>query len=363
MSFTVQEIAAALNAECAGEVDLLVERATEPSRAAPGDLALAMDQSYAEALSGSAAEVAVLWEGADWQSYGLKAAIFVSRPRYAMVGITEKFDLAPEIPPGIHPTAIVDPSAKIGANASIGPFTLIGARVEIGDNARILSHVSIGEDTKIGPDCLIYSGARIGSRVTLGARLVVHYNAIIGGDGFSFVTPEPSAVEKARAQLKSGTTATRQAYSRISSNGSVRLGDDIEVGSCATIDKGTVVDTEVGDGTKIDNHVQIGHNSKVGRHCLLCGHSGVAGSSVVGDRCVLGGQSGVADHLILGDDVIIAGGTGVISNVPSGRVMMGYPAVKIEQNIASYKALRRLPRLMAKLEDLQKQVSKLTGKP
>lgn len=352
LTHTIREIADALGADCAGNTDLPVIRATEPGLAGPDDLALAMTPDYAEALGQGSARGAVLWQGADWQEMGLEAAIFVSRPRYALSGITAAFDLPPELEPGIHLSAIIHPSARIGDNASIGPFTVIGARAEIGENARILSHVTIAEDAVIGPDALIYSGVRIGSRVTIGARLIAHYNGVIGSDGYSFVTPEPSAVEEARAQFKTSGTAKKQAYERISSTGSVRLGDDIEAGACVTIDKGTVVDTVIGDGTKIDNHVHVGHNVKIGQYCLLCGHVGVAGSSVVGDRCVLGGQSGVGDHLILGDDVIVAGGTGVLSNVPSGRVMMGYPAMKIEQSIESYKALRRLPRMMAKLQEL-----------
>jgi UDP-3-O-[3-hydroxymyristoyl] glucosamine N-acyltransferase len=135
----------------------------------------------------------------------------------------------------------------------------------------------------------------------------------------------------------------------------VEIGDDVEIGSGTTVDAGTLRPTRIGDGTKVDNMVMVAHNAVVGRHCLLCGHSGVAGSSVLGDRVVLGGQSGVADNLRVGDDAVIAGGTSVLSNVPAGRVMMGNPAMRMDASIESYKALRRLPRL---LRDLASGVSK-----
>lgn len=363
MGQTIGEIAQALGATCAGDTTLQVRRATEPSTAGPQDLALAMDKSYGEALAKGRARAAVLWDGADWRALGLDAAIFVARPRFAMAGITTAFEHPPKIAAGIHPLTVIDPSADIAADAAIGPFCVIGAQVKIAAGARILPHVTIAEGTSIGPDALLYSGVRIGARVRIGSGFIAHYNAVIGSDGFSFVTPEPSATEEARADFKSSGTKSKQSYSRIASTASVVIGDKVELGACATIDKGTVTDTVIGDGTKIDNHVQVGHNVRVGRDCLLCAHAAVAGSSILGDRVVLGGQAGIGDHLVIGDDVIAAGATAILSNVPAGRVMMGYPAVKMTQNIASYKALRRLPRLLARLDELQKQVSNLRKTP
>lgn len=358
MSHRIDEIATALGAEFAGDGSLKINRAAEPGKAGPDDLALAMDKAYAADLTKGQAKAAVLWQGADWQALGLQSAIFVTRPRAAMAGLTGLFSQAPEIAPGIHPTAIIDPTANLGPGAAIGAFTVIGARAKIGANARIMSQVTIAEDVTIGADCLIFSGVRIGSRVQIGSHLIAQYNAVIGGDGFSFVTPEAGAIEAAKATHSSTAAAKAQAYLRIHSVGSVKIGDHVEIGSASTIDKGTISDTEIGDGTKIDNHVQIGHNVKIGKDCLLCAHAAVAGSSVLGDRVVLGGQAGVADHITLGDGVIAGGASAILSNVPAGRVVMGYPAMKMDQNIEAYKALRRLPRLFAKVEELQKRLSK-----
>ena len=197
---------------------------------------------------------------------------------------------------------------------------------------------------------------RIGARVRIGDRFIAQPGAVIGGDGFSFVTPTPGHVEEARA-TGAITAEEQDAYVRINSLGAVAIGDDVEVGANSCIDRGTIADTVIGDGTKIDNLVQLGHNVKVGAHCLICGHVAVGGSTVIGDRVVLGGKAAIADHLTIGANAVITGNSGVASNVPPNRIMMGYPAVRMEQNVEMYKALRRLPRVLARLEAAQKPVS------
>jgi UDP-3-O-[3-hydroxymyristoyl] glucosamine N-acyltransferase len=280
----------------------------------------------------------------------------VPRPRYALAALTAAFDRPPALAAGIHATALIDPSARVGEGAAIGPYVVIGAGVAIGARARILSHVSIGEDTAIGEEALLHAGVRIGARVTIGARFIAQPGAVIGGDGFSFVTPAPGLVEGARGGGDLSAIEAQE-YVRIHSLGGVRIGDDVEVGANACIDRGTIADTVVGDGTKIDNHVQVGHNVRIGRTCLLCGHAAVGGSTVIGDRVVLGGKAAIADHLTIGANSVITGHSGVASNVPPNRIMMGYPAVPMAQNVEMYKALRRLPRLIARLEAAEKRVS------
>ena len=356
--YTIGDIAKELGAEAAGDLNLSVYRVREPQNAQAGDLALAMEESYAEALTSGSAEAAVVWTGADWQNLGLKAAIFAPRSRYVLSGVTHVFEKAPEVSPGIHPSAVIDPSASIGENASIGPFVVVGARAKIGANARILSHCTVSEDAVIGSNALLYQSVRVGARVRIGDDFIAQSGAAIGSDGFSFVTPKPGAVEEARATGAVTTASRTEGFARINSLGTVVIGNNVEVGVNAAIDRGTIANTTIGDGTKIDNLVQIGHNVTVGQHCLLCGQSGIAGSSILGDRVVLGGQSAVADHVTVGSDVILAGKSGISSNVPPGRVMMGYPAVRMDLNIESYKAVRRLPRLVAKVQKLEKTVFK-----
>lgn len=353
---TIARIAEALGAEAEGALDLQVDGAAEPASAGPRDLALALAPSWAEALVRGSARAAVLWPGADWRALGLEAAIFAPRGRLALARLTQLLD-EPPFPQGIHPSAMVDPSARIGEGAGVGALCVIGAGAEIGDGTLVGPHVTVAAGARIGPGGLIHPGVRIGRHVRIGARVVIQPNAVIGGDGFSFVTAEPANVEVARETLGKGAppVLADATWHRIHSLGGVEIGDDVEIGSGTTVDAGTIRPTRIGDGTKIDNMVMVAHNAVVGRDCLLCGHSGVAGSTVLGDRVVLGGQAGVADNLAVGSDVVVTGGSSVLANVPAGRVMMGNPATRMDLQVESYKALRRLPRV---LRDLAAGVSK-----
>ncbi len=353
---SIAELARSLGAEAEGDTGIEVSGAAEPAAAGPDQIALAMQPTFAGDLARGGARAAILWPDADWRALGLEAAIMAPRPRYVLAGVTRVFERAPELAPGVHPSAVIDPTAELGEGVAVGPFVAIGARARIGAGARIFSHVSIAEDAVIGVGALILNGVRIGARVRIGDRFIAQPGVVLGADGFSYVTPSPGMVEEARA-TGVVTAEEQEEYVRINSLGSVVIGDDVEIGANSCIDRGTIADTRVGDGTKIDNHVQIGHNVRIGRTCLLCGQAGVAGSTVIGDRVVLGGKAGVADHLRIGSNVVITGNSGVNSHVPDNKIMMGFPAVRIDQNVEMYKALRRLPRLMARLEAAQKAVS------
>lgn len=344
--FTIAEIADAIGGQAVGDAELRVSHASEPTNAQADALALAMSPKYAEALSEGNARAAMLWGDADWQELGLEAAVLVSRPRYAMSSMTRLMDPGHDVEQGIHATSIVHPTARIGPDAAVGPFVLIGANVEIGSGATISSHVSIAENASIGKDSLILQGVRIGARVRIGANFIAQPGAVIGADGFSFVTPQKSGVEKARESLGDQGEKIDQSWTRIHSLGSVTIGNNVEIGANSTVDRGTVRNTSVADGSKLDNLVHLGHNVQVGRDCLLCGQVGVAGSVKIGDRVVLGGQVGVSDNIFVGDDVIAGGGTKIMSNAPAGRVLLGYPAVKMDTQIEMQKAMRRLPRFM-----------------
>ncbi len=357
MPYTIAEIAAALEAQALGATDLEITGAAEPATAGPDDLALAMDPKYTDGLAEGRARAAIVWDGADWEALGLEAAIVVPRPRYAMSGLTQLMDPGPEIAPGIHPSAVIDPTAEIGEGAAIGPFVVIGARVAIGPNARIASHVSIGEDTTIGAEALIHAGVRIGARVTIGDRLIAQPGAVAGADGFSFVTPEKSRVEEARASLGKEMETINASWTRIHSLGQVEIGDDVELGANSCIDRGTIRATKIGSGTKLDNLIHVAHNCEIGNDVLLCALVGIAGSTKIGHRVVLGGQVGVGDNLTVGDDVVAGGATKILSKIPAGRVVLGYPAMKMEQYIQASQNWRRLPRLMEDVRALKKAVS------
>ncbi|MBV7393397.1 UDP-3-O-(3-hydroxymyristoyl)glucosamine N-acyltransferase [Mameliella sediminis] len=361
MTYTIEEIARALGMTAEGAVSLSVTGLAEPADAGPDQLALAAKPEFLDALGEGQARAALVPAGTDWRALGLEAALMAERPRFAMSGLTGMMDPGQGYPVGVHPQSAVDGSAELGEGVSVGPFTVIEAGARIGAGSVIGPQCYVGRDTVIGEDAILHSGVRIMAGVVIGQRFIGQPGAIIGGDGFSFVTPELSGVEKARASLGEEGNDSAQSWARIASLGSVTIGDDVEVGAGSTIDRGTIRDTRIGDGTKIDNLVQIGHNVVIGRDCLLCGHVGMAGSTVVGDNVVLGGKVGVSDNLRIGDRAILGGATIVLTNVPAGRVMLGYPAMKMEQHVEAYKGLRRLPRLFRDVADLKKSVSKLMG--
>lgn len=358
MTRTIQSIAEAIGARAEGNLGLCVSGASEPSRASSDQLAMAMSPDFAALIGQGAAKAAMLWDDADWQSYGVEAAILVARPRYAMAGVTELFDHASIAEPGIHPSAVVHPSAVIGEQVSIGPLCVIEAEAKIGAHSQVGPQVHIGQGASIGAYARIHAGAKIGRNVTIGENFIAQPGAVVGGDGFSFVTPEPDAVEAVRSTLGDRTDRQQQAYARIHSLAAVTLGDDVEIGANASIDRGTLVDTKIGRGTKIDSLVQVGHNAEIGEDCLLCGQVGIAGSTKIGNRVVLGGQVGVTDHLKIGNDVIAGAGTLIRTNQSDGKVLLGNPAMDMSASIEAYKGLRRLPRLFAQVATLRKALSK-----
>ena len=361
MDLTIEKIAEQIGAEAVGDITLRPARPRQPDEAGADDLALAMDDAFVAQLADSPVRMAVLREGTDWQALGLTAAVLVSRPRYAMAGLSRLFERKPARN-GIHPSAIVDPTAQLAPDVTVGALAVIGARTRIGAGGRIDPQVTVGDDVTIGEDACLMAGCRIGSEVRIGDRFIGQMNAVIGGDGFSFVTAQPSAVEDYMAAGTISASMKPDRHERINSLGSVVIGDDVEVGSCSVIDKGTVSDTRIGNGVKVDAHVMIGHNVQVDDTTLLCAQVGIAGSTKIGKRVVLGGRVGVADHISIGDDSIALAGSGVTTRVPERTVVMGYPALKQETFMKMFKAMRRLPMMSEKLNALHKLVSNTENK-
>ncbi|MEI4194997.1 UDP-3-O-(3-hydroxymyristoyl)glucosamine N-acyltransferase [Roseovarius sp. E0-M6] len=357
MTYTVKEIAEALGAQALGASSIRISGVAEPADAAEDHLALAMKPEYAEALPKGRARAALVWDGADWQALGLEAAIIAPRPRFAMSGLTALMDKGEGWDDGIHPSAIISDSAILSEGVSVGPLTVIGAGARIGKGTRIGPQATIGADAEIGEACLVREGVRIAARVRIGDRVVLNPGCALGGDGFSFVTPDLSNVEAARATLGDQADTETQSYVRIHSLGSVRIGDDVEIGANTAIDRGTIRDTVVGNRTKIDNLCMIGHNVVIGSDTLLCGMVGIAGSTRIGNNVVLGGQVGVSDNIFVGDRVIAGGGTKIFTKTPAGRVILGNPAIKMETQMNINRNLRRLGRLFDDVAALKKSVS------
>jgi len=221
-----------------------------------------------------------------------------------------------------------------------------------------MSNVTVGAEARIGSGSLLHAGARIGERVRIGARAIIHHNASIGADGFSFVTPEMGSAEQARGG-DATITAQNVLLTRINSLGTVVVGDDVEIGACTSIDRGTISATRIGNSTKIDDLVMIGHNVVVGENCMICGQVGIAGSATIGDRVVLAGQVGVADHVTIGSDVVVAARSGVAMALPDRMVAMGTPAIARAEATEIYMHQRRLKRLFRDVGEMKQRLNSI----
>jgi len=348
-------IAEALNARVVGSADVDIDRPVHPEDAASAnDLALAMEKDLLPLLAACPARTAVVTEGMEVPPGAVDAYLVVSRAKVALGGLTQLFERPVYRRPGIADSAVVHPDADLGADCSVGDFVVIGPGAEIGDGTVLLSHVTIGAGAKIGAEGLLHPGVRIGDRVQVGDRVIIHQNAVIGADGFSFVTPERGSVESAKETGR--VDATNLAIRRVNSIGTVIIGDNVEIGANTAIDRGTVSATRIGRNTKIDNLVQIGHNVRIGENCMICGQVGIAGSSEIGDRVVLAGGVGVGDHVRIGNDAIVAAGSGVGSNVPAKAVFAGYPAIPRDRAFEQYTYITRLKSLFAEVTKLKERL-------
>lgn len=360
-TFTMAQVAEALGGKLVGDGALTVGRVAHPADIrGVADLVLAVDPSLLPLLAQGGAKAAILAEGVPVPAE-LQAAILVGRSRYAMSKLTRLFEDVVHVPPGIHPTAIVEEGAKVGKNVAIGAQSYICAGSEIGDGCVIHPQVYVGPTASIGAGGLLYPGTRIGARVKIGARCIIHFNASVGADGFSFVTPQMGSVEAAKATGEIGTASNTELV-RIASLGAVEIGDDVEIGANTSIDRGTIVSTRIGNGTKIDNQVQIGHNVVIGENCMLCGRVGIAGSSEIGNRVVLGGAVGVADHVKIGDDSVCMAMSGVAGNLAPRSLVGGIPAKPRQKMIQDMFNLNRVKGLMDKVKALAERIEALEKK-
>lgn len=359
-SLSLQSIAASLDATLIGDGNLVVTRVVHPADAKVSqDMALAFEKELHPLLEDSKAGAVALAEGQEDMAKNFKGAVVVKRGRLAMAKLTALFANPANVAVGVHPSAVVDVTAKIGKNVSIGPFCYVGADAVVGDGTKLVSQVTVSAGARLGKDCLLYAGVRVGDNVVLGDRVIVHYNSVIGSDGFSFVTPEPGSAETAKRSGGSTVESFNTEIIRIHSLGAVVLGDDVEIGACTAIDRGTVTDTRIGRGTKIDNQVQIAHNVIIGENCLICGNVGVAGSSTIGDRVVLAARSGIADHLKIGDDAVLMAAAQLGSNVPSKAIYMGLPAMPRERFFEQMIHLARIKNMAKRIAALEEKINTL----
>jgi UDP-3-O-[3-hydroxymyristoyl] glucosamine N-acyltransferase len=355
---SLTELASLLDAEILGDGTVTVTDVAHPAMAARADvLALAMDKGSFAALAATKARAAIVERGSELDLTKFDGGLAVGRGRLALAKLLRIFARPPHAVPGIHPSAVVEDGARIGADASIGAFAYVGPEAEIGAGAILMSHASVGAGARIGDNALLHAGARVGERCVVGARVIIHMNASIGADGFGYVTPEPGSVEAARKGGK--VDAVNLEIIKINTIGNVTLGDDVEIGANCAIDSGTLGPTAIGTGTKIDNLVQIGHNCRIGENCLIAGQVGIAGSTQIGDRVVIAGGAGIGDHRKVGNDAIILPKSGVGQDVPPREIWGGYPAAPKDDKAEELMNIARIKRLIRDVRNLQADVAAL----
>ena len=347
---TLEDISNRIGGALKGNPKLLVAGPSEPKLANETQLALALSDQYIKDISLGKAKAALFTKKVDWKELNLEGAIFLNRGKLALYKVNKLFYFPPKEAKGISPSAIIDETAKIGKNVNVGPFTSVGANCVIGDNVNIFSNVTIMDNVTIDNRSVLYPGVRVFENVKIGKNVTCNANVVIGSDGFSFVSDTGEGIEKVMLARTDEVKMNLNNYLKVESLGSVDIHDNVEIGANSSIDKGTISDTIIGRGTKIDNLVHIAHNVQLGRNCLICGQVGIAGSAKIGDRVVLGGQSGVGDNIEVGSDVILAGKTGLSVNAKANQFLMGNPAMLKSRNIKSYIAFRRLPQIIKMLK-------------
>jgi UDP-3-O-[3-hydroxymyristoyl] glucosamine N-acyltransferase len=340
MNVTLGDIAALVGGSVAGDESIHITGLNGIREAGDGDLTFISDSKYIPFLETTQAAAVVVTRNTVSTS---KSLILVDDPRQAMLTILLHVQSLQDIhPAGIHGTAAVAESARVGANVALGPLVVVEDGAEIGDEAIVHGHCYIGRGSRIGANAVLYPNVTIRERVEIGARCVLHSGAVIGSDGFGFV-------QRGKIQVK------------IPQVGTVILGTDVEVGSNTAIDRATFGATIIGDGTKIDNLVQIGHNVRIGKNCIICGKSGIAGSTVLGDNVTIGASAGVNGHIEIGDGAVVAAFAGVTKSVLENSIMFGFPAVEVERGRRVYSALRQLPEAFRRLRSLEVRCAQLEG--
>lgn len=332
---TVSQIAQWVRGRVVGDPNRAVRAARTLAAAGPDDVCFADHAKHRPEVEASAAAAYVAAE--DFALPG-KSAILVADPLAAFVHIFGRLnDLRPpSTPPGVHPTAVIDPTATVDPSAHVGPRVVVGPGTTVGPRCVLHAGAVVGADCVLGADSVIHPNAVLYERTRLGERVIVHANATVGADGYGY-------------RFEGGR------HVRIPQQGGVEIGDDVEIGANSCVDRGTFGPTVVGPGTKIDNLVQIGHNTRVGSHVLLCAQVGIAGSATVGDYAAMGGQAGVGDHLTVGAGAQLAGQSGAFHSVPDGAKLIGTPGVPMRDWARALVNVRKLPELFAAVKRLQEQ--------
>ncbi len=345
MKYTTSEIATAVAGDLRGSGAVEITSLAELSQAGPGQLTFLGDARYLTRWQESSASATLVSESLTEQVTQNTSpdlvVIFVASADLAMAKVLEMFaPPAPPVQPGVHPSAVVDPTARLGADVAVGALAYVGPHAMLGDGCVLHPQSTVMDEAVLGAGCVLWPGAVVRERCELGERCVLHAGAIIGGDGFGY---RPGGAGDAPLV-------------KVPQIGKVVLGADCEIGANAAIDRAKFDVTELGQGCKIDNLVQIGHNCRLGDYVIIAGCTAVAGSCTIGSGTVIGGGADIADHLTIGSGVQLGGGAQLMNDIPDGETWGGSPAGPLKQKIKEEIAIRKLPDLIKQVKHWQKQL-------
>ncbi len=332
-TITAEAIAALVSGELIGDGTTVVSGVAPLDRADATHLSILASGKYAPMMALTKAGVVLVDPQFRDTPGAPRARIIVKQPLEKLLALLPRL-YPPELPvPGVASTARIGKGASLGERVSIGEYAIIGASAKLGNDVVIGGHCVVGDGVSIGEGARLWAGVTIHSGATLGKRTTIHSGARIASDGFGYV-------------FRDGE------HQKIPHVGRCIIGDDVEIGANTTIDRGSIDDTVIGSGTKIDNLVQVGHNVRIGKKCLLMSQVGIAGSAVIGDGVILAGQAGISGHISIGAGARIAAQAGVFGDVPAGETWSGYPARPHRESLRASAALLKLAGMMRRLEKL-----------
>lgn len=334
MTFTAQDIADRLGGRVVGDGATPLTGFAPAGSARAGDLTFAENAEYFAAAEQSAA-AAILVSGAFTSS--TKVLIQVPDARVAFARVLPLFFPEKRPAAGIHPTAVIAPTARVAASAHIGPHCVLEEGVEIGERCVLAGGNHLGERTRLGDDVHLFPNVTLYAGTQVGHRVRIHAGSVIGADGFGYVFHEGQ-------------------HLKIPQVGNVVIEDDVEIGACTTIDRAALGSTVIGRGTKIDNLVQIAHNVVTGAHCIIVGQAGIAGSTKLGSHVTVAAQVGVAGHLRIGDRAVVMARAGVMTDIPAGEAWVGEPAAPDRQYKRQVIAVQQLPELLKRVRALERRL-------
>ena len=342
MKYTTKDLAEAIGAIVEGDASIEVTGVAAPERASSSDLIFVDATKHISRAETSAAKCVVLPAGL---SIAGKTVLRAENAKVAFAGAAALLREPSIIASGVHPTALIAPLAKIAGSAGIGPYAVIGEDAHIGQHTQIGAHCVIGAGSWIGDNCRIHHRVTLYANMRIGNRVEIHAGAVVGADGFGYVYGEGR-------------------HWKFPQVGIVEIADDVEIGANTTIDRGSLDDTRIAQGVKIDNLVHVGHNVQIGAHTVIAAQTGISGSSVLGHHVVVGGQVGIADHCTLEDNSIAGAQAGIPTGktIRSGQVVWGTPARRLDKFKEQYVWFARLPELGARIKKLEAELEAKVGK-